>query len=77
MKRAVIVHVPGFAPWRGTLSDEHPATTYGVPLLIDNLNTAWRPGDLPSGTRLELKDPPPAGMLHSPWCDRAGWPIDP
>lgn len=39
--------------WR--LSTEHAMSSYGMPVLVDERNRAYGPGDLPPGTVLRVR----------------------
>jgi hypothetical protein len=54
MVRTVKVHSPGCAVWTGRLSDEHSASSYGIPVLLNEQGESLGTADLPPGTRLEV-----------------------
>ena len=73
MKIRVRVIFPNRRVKEWHLTNEHPASSYGLPVLIDEKNEPYGPADLPLGTVIRVQS---KHLLYAEGAKDAGYTVE-
>lgn len=76
MRIPIHVTSPHYHDWYGVLTDEHAASSYGIPVLVDHRGIALGNRDLATGTKLQLLKFPLSNPLDRKFAEKFGLPVD-